>query len=201
MEPNRRPPPLSLSPSSPARPISSSPSPQHRQSQSPFRYVQLHPGTEDIDEKATPLIDFPSDTQRQARPGPSYSQQKATSPPTSSRTDRRYQSRSERPSRIALSSPSASPLLRQPTPSLAFSRPLPQTSSSYTRPRGLRIANLIKPWIPIILYGITSLAFIIAIAVNKTEVFTRALIFQILSHVLSTLLFRPRSTVPLAAKR
>lgn len=173
MEYNRRPPSLKLSPSSPARPVSSSPSPQHRQSQSPFRYVQLNPGTEDIDEKATPLIDFPSDTQRQALPGPSAGQMKGTSPRSASRTER-YQSRSERPSRVGPSSPSASPLLRQPTPSLVFSRP-PQTPS-YTRPRGLRIANLIKPWIPIILYGITSLAFIIAIALYKTEVFARALI-------------------------
>ncbi|KAK0453323.1 hypothetical protein EV421DRAFT_670736 [Armillaria borealis] len=45
-------------------------------------------------------------------------------------------------------------------------------SSNYTRPRGLRIANLLKPWVPIILYGITSLAFVFAIALYKTEVFS-----------------------------
>lgn len=182
MEHNRRPPALKLFPSSPAHPVSSSPSTQHRQSQSPFRYIQLRPRTDDIDEKATPLIGFPSDTQRQVLPGPSASQQKAISPTSSTRTDRRYQPRSEHTSQVGQSSPSSSPLLRQPTPSLAFSRPLPQSSSSYTRPRGLRIANLIKPWIPIILYGITSLAFIVAIALNKTEVFARVLISQILSQ-------------------
>ena len=180
MEHSRRPPSLNLSLSSPARPVSSSPSPQHRQSQSPFRYVQLNPGTEAIDEKATHLIDFHTDTKRQACPGPSTTQTRGTSPTSASRTDRRYQSRSDRP-RAGPSSPSASPLLRQPTPSLVFSRP-PQSSSFYTRPRGLRISNLIKPWIPIILYIITSFAFIISIALFKTQVFARALISQSLSH-------------------
>ena len=177
MEHNRRPPSLIPSSSSPAHPVSTSPSPQHRQSQSPFRYIQLHPGNQDVDEKATPLINFPSDHHYHRQPGPSVSQQK--SPESATRTDRRYQSRSERPYRARpslLSSPSASPLLRQPTPSQIFSRSL-QTPTSYTRPRGLRIANLLKPWIPIILYGITTLAFIVAIALYKTEVFTRAFIF------------------------
>jgi len=44
-------------------------------------------------------------------------------------------------------------------------------SQLYIRPRGLRISNLIKPWIPLILYGITSLGFLVAIAFWKNEVF------------------------------
>ncbi|RDX53161.1 hypothetical protein OH76DRAFT_1399785 [Lentinus brumalis] len=44
-------------------------------------------------------------------------------------------------------------------------------SPSYTRPRGLRIANLIKPWIPIILYVITTLGFLAAVSFWKVEVF------------------------------
>lgn len=44
-------------------------------------------------------------------------------------------------------------------------------SSSYSRPRGLRIANLLKPWIPIILYAMTSFGFLLAISFWKTEVF------------------------------
>lgn len=47
------------------------------------------------------------------------------------------------------------------------------SSQLYTRPRGLRIANLLKPWIPLILYALTSLVFVVAIAFWKTEVFTR----------------------------
>jgi hypothetical protein len=39
----------------------------------------------------------------------------------------------------------------------------------------------VKPWIPIILYGLSSLAFVIAIALFKTEVFAREFISQILS--------------------
>ncbi|PSR73647.1 hypothetical protein PHLCEN_2v10566 [Hermanssonia centrifuga] len=55
------------------------------------------------------------------------------------------------------------------TPFSISSRPAP--SIAYTRPRGLRITNLFKPWIPIILYAITSLGFLAAIAFWKTEVF------------------------------
>ncbi|KAK0468042.1 uncharacterized protein EV420DRAFT_1502555 [Desarmillaria tabescens] len=62
----------------------------------------------------------------------------------------------------------------QPTPRLILTRPrsMRHHSNNYTRPRGLRIANLLKPWVPIILYGITSLAFVFAIALYKTEVFS-----------------------------
>ncbi|OBZ76486.1 Golgi apparatus membrane protein tvp38 [Grifola frondosa] len=45
------------------------------------------------------------------------------------------------------------------------------TTPSYTRPRGLRITNLIKPWIPIILYALSTLAFLAAIGFWKVEVF------------------------------
>ncbi|KAJ3853009.1 hypothetical protein EV368DRAFT_39798 [Lentinula lateritia] len=49
---------------------------------------------------------------------------------------------------------------------------LPCQSQSYIRPRGLRITNLIRPWLPIILYALTSLIFLIAIAFYKAEVFS-----------------------------
>ncbi|KZP24650.1 hypothetical protein FIBSPDRAFT_735305 [Athelia psychrophila] len=45
------------------------------------------------------------------------------------------------------------------------------SSQPYTRPRGLRISNLIKPWIPVIVYGITTVGFLVAIAFWKKEVF------------------------------
>lgn len=47
-------------------------------------------------------------------------------------------------------------------------------SSAYTRPRGLLIANCLKPWTPIILYAITSLGFLVAAAFWKAEVFEGA---------------------------
>ncbi|EPQ59565.1 hypothetical protein GLOTRDRAFT_55687 [Gloeophyllum trabeum ATCC 11539] len=46
-----------------------------------------------------------------------------------------------------------------------------RSPSTYTRPHGRRIHNLIKPWLPLILYAITSLAFVVAISFWKTEVF------------------------------
>jgi hypothetical protein len=67
------------------------------------------------------------------------------------------------PPRTSLSAPS------YPQPMLV-PRPLPSTPR-YTRPRGLRIMNLIKPLIPIILYGMTSIGFVIAIAFWKSQVF------------------------------
>ncbi|KAG2369979.1 hypothetical protein BDR07DRAFT_1387476 [Suillus spraguei] len=54
--------------------------------------------------------------------------------------------------------------------SLSASQSLPQ-SQRYVRPRGLRIWNLFKQWLPILAYGATSLGFILAIAFWKTEVF------------------------------
>jgi len=53
--------------------------------------------------------------------------------------------------------------------SLSSSQTLPQ-SQRYIRPRGLRIWNLFKQWLPILAYGATSLGFILAIAFWKTEV-------------------------------
>jgi len=54
----------------------------------------------------------------------------------------------------------------------------PSSSSSgrsqplrYVRPRGLRIWNLFKQWLPLLAYGATSLGFVLAIAFWKTEVF------------------------------
>ncbi|KAJ7368132.1 hypothetical protein DFH08DRAFT_761692 [Mycena albidolilacea] len=42
----------------------------------------------------------------------------------------------------------------------------------YSRPRGLRIANLLRPWIPLIIYAVSSLLLVVAIAFFKTQVFT-----------------------------
>ncbi|KAJ3729027.1 hypothetical protein DFJ43DRAFT_1000991 [Lentinula guzmanii] len=48
--------------------------------------------------------------------------------------------------------------------------PRNQSSQSYTR--RLRLANLIRPWLPIILYAMTSFVFLIAIAFYKAELFS-----------------------------
>ncbi|KAJ7742426.1 hypothetical protein DFH07DRAFT_890964 [Mycena maculata] len=66
------------------------------------------------------------------------------------------------------SSPSTSRLSTPPpTPSSSQNR-----TAAYSRPRGLRIANLLKPWLPLIIYALSSLTFVVAIAFFKTPVFT-----------------------------
>ncbi|KAH7919864.1 hypothetical protein BV22DRAFT_1040518 [Leucogyrophana mollusca] len=47
----------------------------------------------------------------------------------------------------------------------------PHPPRRYTRPRGLRIWNLFKRWLPILLYAATSLGFVLAIAFWKEQVF------------------------------
>lgn len=40
-------------------------------------------------------------------------------------------------------------------------------------PRSFRICNALRPWLPVILYGLTTLGFIVAFGLYKTEVFAR----------------------------
>ncbi|KAH9951788.1 hypothetical protein B0H21DRAFT_717561 [Amylocystis lapponica] len=56
------------------------------------------------------------------------------------------------------------------TPSIAISS-WTAPSPAYTLPRGIRVAYLLRPWIPLILYAMTSLGFIAAISFWKVEVF------------------------------
>ncbi|EIN10664.1 hypothetical protein PUNSTDRAFT_100352 [Punctularia strigosozonata HHB-11173 SS5] len=107
------------------------------------------------------------------------------------------QARSSRPPRLETAEFSTRPLTISPTStrppldatptlyapprtSTSASRPthaqvfVPETAPAcprYTRPRGLRIMNLVKPFVPIILYGMTSIGFLIAIAFWKSQVF------------------------------
>lgn len=164
MDPHRRPPSLNLiSSSTPASPVSTSPSPLHRQSQSPFRYIHF---SQDyfpaFDEKETPLSDFPLDGKRSTSPRRTLQQPQQ---PSSSRSN------PARPHHASKSSGQASPFLRQPAPFLVHSN-TSRLVPNYSRPRGLRISNLIKPWFPLILYALTSLATVIAIAFYKVEVFS-----------------------------
>lgn len=86
-------------------------------------------------------------------------------------SSRHHQSPSPTPVGTIHSQGHLSPTPRQPSPFLRGPSPLLIPSQIYTRPRGLRVSNLIKPWIPLILYGITSLGFLVAIAFWKNEVF------------------------------
>jgi hypothetical protein len=181
MEHQCRPPSLNLiSSSSPARPVSTSPSPLHRQSQSPFRYVQFHQDPTDMNEKVdqTPLSDFNPDKQRQLLlVGHSAHEQTSQSHPIVNHPlSSPFQPRITRPHHPLAPSPlsqTPSPFVRQPPLLLPNRNRRPSHSQPYTRPRGLRIANLLKPWLPLIMYGLTSLAFLVAIGLYRTEVFAR----------------------------
>ena len=97
-------------------------------------------------------------------------------------------SSSDPPSSASDDSPSRFPrssAARRPTspsmphhPLQSSSRPCPnqsrtRTSTPYTRPRGLRISNLLRSWLPIISYLATSLGFLVAIALYRDQVFAR----------------------------
>ncbi|KAI9067593.1 hypothetical protein FKP32DRAFT_1563443 [Trametes sanguinea] len=101
-------------------------------------------------------------------PGPSFSRSQAPSPVSSIPP----WIRSQRPphSRPSHLQPPFSPAPCPIASSWASPASL-HSSSPYTRPRGLRIANLIKPWIPIILYIMTTLGFLAAVSFWKVEVF------------------------------
>jgi hypothetical protein len=77
---------------------------------------------------------------------------------------------------------------RLPCPCSSRSTPISstysRTASAYSRPRSLLIANLVKPWTPIILYAITTLGFLAAVGFWKAEVFEGTLMSTVaLSNV------------------
>ncbi|CDO74037.1 hypothetical protein BN946_scf185043.g87 [Trametes cinnabarina] len=152
---------------------SSSPSQAFRQPPTlPHRFAHLQ---EVYDEKAG--LSQPEDQSKSpagltsdmaSLPGPSFSRSQAPSPVSSIPP----WIRSQRPPH-SRPSPLQPPFSPAPCP-IASSWASPSSlhsSSPYTRPRGLRIANLIKPWIPIILYISTTLGFLAAVSFWKVEVF------------------------------
>ena len=148
--------------SSPARPVSTSPSPSSH-SHSPFRYVHLHshpPPPSIPDANQSPPLHDETDLARPSTRTASHYHHRNHSlhPPPSSRP---HPPLTGRPS----------PFLPQTAPNFlsAHPRTLP---SPYARPRGLRISRLLRSWLPIILYALTSLSFVVAIACFRTELFT-----------------------------
>ncbi|KAG0705495.1 hypothetical protein DFH29DRAFT_906824 [Suillus ampliporus] len=79
---------------------------------------------------------------------------------------RLYPHRSSRPSHHFIPMRTSSSVSSSSTSSQTCSQ-----SQRYVRPRGLRIWNLFKQWLPILAYGATSLGFVLAVALWKTEVF------------------------------
>ncbi|KAI0959795.1 hypothetical protein AcW1_004519 [Taiwanofungus camphoratus] len=145
------------------------PAPPARPSEPPIRHVQLEMAIDEkLDEKKSIIVLMRSCAGQQVD---------VSSPCRHPLTFSHLASSiSSTPSR-SLSPQPSSPQHAQPHSFASTSSPLTPCSwtiptPSYTRPRGLRIANLIKPWIPIILYAITSLGFVFAISFWKVEVFT-----------------------------
>ncbi|KAI0663065.1 hypothetical protein C8Q70DRAFT_955790 [Cubamyces menziesii] len=136
----------------------------------PYRFAHLQ---EVYDEKASlsqlegtskSPAGLPADMSPQ--PGPSFSRSQAASPVSSIPPWIRSQRPHSRPPQLQ---PPFSPA---PCPiASSWASPPHLASSPYTRPRGLRIANLLKPWIPIILYVMTTLGFLAAVSFWKVEVF------------------------------
>jgi hypothetical protein len=158
--------------SSPASPVAVSSTTINR-SQSPFRYIQhLQQSTGAMNEKSRPQLASASHTA-------SHQKQPSSSPPPSTCEQAPGSSSSSLPPPLpphpirqdthSQLSGLPSPFLHAPTPLLIPSRP---QTLSYTRPRGLRIVNCLKPLIPLMLYGATSLAFLLAIALWRAEVFS-----------------------------
>jgi hypothetical protein len=156
-----------ISSSFPARPISTSPS-AHRQSQSPFRYIRFPLDADEKDSDETLLCDLAEHKRPWSTPTGQHSPGSHASASHPSPTST---SRSHRPPPLPPLSGRPSPLLRQP-PALVLNCHTRTLPASYTRPRGLRIFNLLRPWIPIILYALTNIGFVVAIACFKNEVFT-----------------------------
>lgn len=62
----------------------------------------------------------------------------------------------------------SSPFVRQ-SQVHSFAQPI------HTRPpKHLRASRVLKPWLPMILYALTSVAFVVAFALYRTELFARA---------------------------
>lgn len=162
--PSRSSPSLNTLSLSPVRPVSTSPSTPHRRSQSPFRYVN---GSHTMDEKSSleeMSLSMLPDEKRQSSGSPSVGRSQYN--PLSSPTTRLGASCSQE--HIPRQTSSFS---RGPSQLVIPNQHRPTGQQFYTRPRGLRIFNLFKPWIPLILYAITSFAFLVAIAFWKNEVF------------------------------
>ncbi|KDR83549.1 hypothetical protein GALMADRAFT_56271 [Galerina marginata CBS 339.88] len=133
----------------------------------PFRFVSLAQDADELDEKAAPLDQLtpeqrkkrPTSLTRQPprldhHPGPSPAQSSAQWTPYSYSPDtaRQYPH-----------TPPSSQFLRQPST---------HSRSNYHSSRRRSVAAVLRPWLPLIMYAITSLAFVVAIALYRTELFT-----------------------------
>jgi len=153
----------------PAQPISTRVQ-NHKQSESPFRYLNERLASEQVfnEKDQTPLADISSSSGRRAS---SISRATHRSSPSNSRSSTPAPSHHRKHSKQ--SNQNASPTTPAPPSTSADtgrgrpSRRPGQLERSLRSPLSARL----KPWMPVILYVISSLAFVVAIAFWRSEVF------------------------------
>lgn len=160
-------PPLHLvSSPTPAQPISTRVQ-NHRQSESPFRYLNERLANELVfDEKdQTPLADISSSSGRRAS---SISRATHRSSPSTSRSTTPAPSHGR--SRSTQHIRSTTPILPPTAADNGRGRP-PRRVAQFESSLRPSLSTRLQPWLPIILYGISSLGFVVAIAFWRTEIF------------------------------
>lgn len=163
-------PPLHLvSSPTPAQPISTRVQ-NHKQSESPFRYLNERLANEQVfgEKDQTPLADISSSSGRRAS---SISRATHRSSPSSSRSSTPTPSHSRSNSKRSNQQiRSTTPILQPTAADNGRGRP-PRRVSQFERSHRSSLFTRLQPWIPVILYVISSLGFVAAIAFWRTELF------------------------------
>jgi len=163
-------PPLHLvSSPTPAQPISTRVQ-NHKQSESPFRYLNERLANEQVfgEKDQTPLADISSSCGRRAS---SISRATHRSSPSSSRSSTPTPSHSRSNSKRSNQQiRSTTPILQPTAADNGRGRP-PRRVSQFERSHRSSLFTRLQPWIPVILYVISSLGFVAAIAFWRTELF------------------------------
>lgn len=153
----------------PAQPISTRVQ-NHKQSESPFRYLTETLANEQAfnEKDQTPLADISTSSGRRAN---SVSRAAHRTSPSTSRSSTpapsRHRAHSKQPSQPGRPT-TPSPLLT--AADNGRGRPFRRVGHLERSPRS-SLSTRLQPWIPIILYGISSLGFVAAVAFWRTEIF------------------------------
>jgi hypothetical protein len=153
----------------PAQPISTRVQ-NHKQSESPFRYLNERLANEEAfsEKEQTPLADISSSSGRCAN---SASRATHRSSPSTSRSSTPAPSHSRSRSKQSCQHiRSTTPILLPTTADNGRGRPLRRVGQ-FERSSRSSLSTRLQPWLPIILYGISSLGFVVAIAFWRSEIF------------------------------
>lgn len=139
----------------------------------PFSYVSLAQDAGDLNEKSTPLDSLP---RPQGKNRPSALPIPTTSPyPSSAESSAQWTPYSYSPDaarQYPASAPPSSTFIRSPQLMPAHTR----SRSSYPPPATSRASSTVfarlRPWLPLIMYAITTLAFVVAFGLYRAELFT-----------------------------